>query len=184
MVWVVILVVLMLMVGPVMWLRPSPRQRRIVPLRNAANKAGVRVALEKPPLHGTNTAMPAYRWYFPAEAPGPRFVLVRDSEASQVLKPYLGDWRWRIEPLRPLPSVARETLESLLSRLPQDALVVESSETALTLWWWESQGAERFLTYDADLSRLRSTLAGHADRPPPSRVLPQETGETRERGGK
>ncbi|WP_104201640.1 preprotein translocase subunit YajC [Billgrantia saliphila] len=178
MVWLMILLVLMLMVGPVMWLRPGPRQRRIVPLRNAANKAGVKVALEKPPLHDTNTAMPAYRWYFPAEAPGPRFVLVRDSEASEVLKFYQGDWRWRIEPLRLLPAEARETLASLLSRLPQDALVVESSEAALTLWWWESQGAERFLTYEADFRRLRDALAGHADRPQPSRFLSQEPGET------
>ncbi|MCE8014477.1 preprotein translocase subunit YajC [Halomonas sp. MCCC 1A17488] len=163
MVWLVILAALLLMISPVMWLKPSPRQRRIVPLRNAAAKAGVKVVLEKPPLHGIETAMPGYRWSYPAVAPGPRFLLVRASEASDLLKPCVADWRWRIEPLRPLPPSAREPLEALLTRLPQDALVVESSETSITLWWWESQTAERFLTYVEDFRQLRDALAGRAD---------------------
>jgi hypothetical protein len=164
MVWVVIVLVLMLMISPVLWLKPSPRQRRIVPLRNAAAKAGVKVVLEKPPLHGIETAMPGYRWAYPTDAPGPHFLLVRGSEASDVLKPCVADWRWRIEPLRSLPEPARESLEALLTRLPQDALVIESNEYAITLWWWESQTAERFLTYVNDFRRLRDVLAGHADR--------------------
>ncbi|NIC07336.1 preprotein translocase subunit YajC [Billgrantia bachuensis] len=163
MVWLVILAALLLVISPVMWLRPSPRQRRIIPLRNAAAKAGVKVVLEKPPLHGIETAMPGYRWSYPAAAPGPRFLLVRASEASDVLKPCIADWRWRIEPLRPLPQAAREPLEALLTRLPQDALVVESNEFAVTLWWWESQTAERFLTYLEDFHQLRDALAGRTD---------------------
>lgn len=171
MVWVVIVLVLLLMISPVLWLRPSPRQRRLVPLRNAANKAGVQVVLEKPPLHGVDTAMPGYRWSYPTDAPGPRFLLVRASEASAVLKPCVADWRWRIEPLRPLSGAARTPLDALLTRLPQDALVVESSESAITLWWWESQTAERFLTYVDDFRRLRDALAGHADRRPAARTF-------------
>ncbi|QTP59856.1 preprotein translocase subunit YajC [Billgrantia antri] len=164
MVWLVILAAMLLMISPVMWLKPSPRQRRIVPLRNAAAKAGVRVVLEKPPLHGIETAMPGYRWSYPAAAPGPHFLLVRASEASDLLKPCVAGWRWRIEPLRSLPQAAREPLEALLTRLPQDALVIESNESAITLWWWESQTAERFTTYLDDFRRLRDALAGRADR--------------------
>ncbi len=178
MIWAMIIGVLLLMVAPVMWLKPSPRQRRIAPLRNAAAKAGVRVKLEPPPLHGIGTAMPGYRWPYPVESPGPRFLLVRDSDASDALKPFLAGWRWRIEPLRTLPDEAREPLEALLMRLPQDALVVESSEHGLTLWWWESQGAERFLTYVADFRRLRDALAGHADRPPATRAFGEGEGTT------
>ncbi|MGQ4880495.1 preprotein translocase subunit YajC [Billgrantia sp. LNSP4103-1] len=163
MVWIGILLVLMLMVSPVLWLKPSPRQRRIIPLRNAAVKAGVKVVMEKPPLHGEQTAMPGYRWSYPTDTPGPSFLLVRASEASDVLKRYVADWRWRIEPLRPLPEAARKPLEALLTRLPQDALVIESNEDSITLWWWESQTAERFQTYLDDFRRLRDALAGHAD---------------------
>lgn len=42
--------------------------------------------------------------------------------------------------------------------------MIESREPGITLWWWESQGAERFLTYVADFRRLRDALAGRADR--------------------
>ena len=56
-------------------------------------------------------------------------------------------------------------------RLPQAALVVESSEFAITLWWWESQTAERFLSYVEDFKRLRDALAGHADRPGAKRAF-------------
>jgi hypothetical protein len=178
MVWAMIGLVLLLMVAPVMWLKPSPRQRRIVPLRNAAAKAGVKVKLEAPPLHGFGTAMPGYRWHYPVDSPGPRFLLVRDSEASDALKPYVAGWRWRIEPLRALPASAREPLEALLMRLPQDALVVESSEAGITLWWWESQGAERFQTYVADFRRMRDALAGRADRPPATRALDEGSDST------
>lgn len=171
MVWLVIIVTLLLLVAPVMWLKPSPRQRRVVPLRNAAAGAGVKVGQERPPLHGMQSTMPSYRWTYSSDAPGPRFVLVRSSEASDMLKPYVVDWRWRIEPLRSLPEAARESLEALLMRLPQDALVVESSESAITLWWWESQTAERFLTYAEDFTRLRTALAGHADRRDPKRAF-------------
>lgn len=115
--------------------------------------------------------MPGYRWTYPGDTPGPRFVLVRVSESSDILKPYLADWRWRIEPLRPLPEAAQKPLEALLTRLPQDALVIESSEYSLTLWWWESQTAERFLTYVDDFRQLRNALAGHADHHVTKRVL-------------
>lgn len=171
MVWLVIVMILLVMLAPVMWLKPSPRQRRIVPLRKAAAKVGIKVVLEKPPLHDMKTAMPSYRWSYPNTTPGPRFLLVRDSEAGDVLKPYMAGWRWRIEPLRPLPEPARQSLEALLTRLPQDALVIESSETAITLWWWESQTAERFLTYTEDFQRLCDALAGHADRRDSKRVF-------------
>ncbi|MBF8223677.1 preprotein translocase subunit YajC [Halomonas sp. 328] len=163
--WVIILFVLALIVSPVMWLKPSPRQKRVAGLRDAVIKAGIEVKLETPPLHPAPKAMPAYRWRYPQERPGPTFVLVRDSEAGTSLKPCHAGWRWRTEPLRPLPEAAQERLFHLLERLPQDALVLESNEHALTLWWYESQGPERFLSYQDAFLGLRDGLAGRPDRP-------------------
>ncbi|GAA0568836.1 preprotein translocase subunit YajC [Halomonas salifodinae] len=167
MTWLIILLALALVVSPVMWLKPSPRQKRVAGLRNAVIKAGVEVKLEVPPLHDVKTSMPAYRWRYPQERPGPTFVLVRDSESGESLKPCHAGWRWRTEPLRPLPEAARERLFALLERLPQDALVLESNEQALTLWWYESQNTERFLGYRDDFLFLRDQLAGRPDRPRP-----------------
>ncbi|PXX99732.1 preprotein translocase subunit YajC [Halomonas sp. LBP4] len=165
MTWLIILFVLMLVVSPVMWLRPSPRQRRVADLRSEAMKTGLSIKLEAPPLHDTRTAMPAYRWHYPQERPGPDFVLVRDSESADSLKPYAHGWRWRKEPLRPLPEALEERFRGLLSRLPRDALVIESNHRALTLWWWESQDFSRFATYLEDFTALRDGLAGRPDDP-------------------
>ncbi|RUR40953.1 preprotein translocase subunit YajC [Vreelandella populi] len=161
--WLIIGFVLMFVMAPVMWLKPSPRQKRQGTLRARAADEGASVKLEKPPLHHFKGTMPAYRWYYPQEAPGPDFLLVRDSHASSALDTYCAGWRWRIAPLRPLPESAAQMLQELLERLPQDALVVESTPNGLTLWWWESQTAERFSVYAAAFNQLRSTLGGLAD---------------------
>lgn len=163
--WVVILFIVALVISPVMWLRPSPKQRRVAALRQAAAKAGVKVKLAAPPLHAAGKAMPSYQWLYPQERPGPRFVLVRDGVASPALKTFRPGWRWRIEPLRALPDEAEKRLVELLSRLPQDAVVIESDRPALVLWWYESQGAERFSTYLDDFVQLREGLAGRPDVP-------------------
>lgn len=171
MTWLFILLVLMLVISPVMWLKPSPRQRRIAALRNAAIKTGLSIKLEAPPLHGVKVAMPAYRWRYPQDRPGPDFVLVRDEQASAALRPFIHGWRWRREPLRPLPEALETRFKGLLERLPQDAMVVESNRHALTLWWWESQDFPRFSTYLEDFLALRDGLAGRPDRPEGSRPL-------------
>ncbi|WP_404377335.1 preprotein translocase subunit YajC [Vreelandella aquamarina] len=164
--WLIIVSILMFVIAPVMWLKPSPRQKRQMALRASAAKHGVVVKVAKPPLHHFRGTMPAYRWPYPQQAPGPDFVLVRDSNASDALEPFHAGWRWRIAPLRPLPEAARVPLQSLLERLPQDALVIESDPHALTLWWWESQTAERFTTYLTDMQKVKEALSGLSDRPP------------------
>ncbi|PAU74008.1 preprotein translocase subunit YajC [Halomonas salipaludis] len=163
--WLLIAFIVALIVSPVMWLKPSPKQKRVARLREHARKAGVRVKLAAPPLHAAGKQMPSYRWGYPGEQPGPRFVAVRESASSGVLKPVCHGWRWRIEPLRPLPDEVFQRLEALLTRLPQDALVLESEVHGLTLWWYESQGPERFDSYLGDMAALRDSLAGRPDRP-------------------
>ncbi|WP_434985119.1 preprotein translocase subunit YajC [Vreelandella zhaodongensis] len=163
--WLIIVFILMFVIAPVMWLKPSPQQKRQMALRSSARKQGVTIKMEKPPLHHFRGTMPAYRWHYPQQAPGPDFVLVRDTNASDALELYHAGWRWRIAPLRPLPEKASVTLKALLERLPQDALVIESTPYSLTLWWWESQNADRFSTYVADFQQLKGALEGVSDRP-------------------
>ncbi|MFO7910106.1 MAG: preprotein translocase subunit YajC [Halomonas sp.] len=176
--WFLIVIVVMFVMAPVMWLKPSPRQQRQASLRSSVRKQGVEVKMAVPPLHYVKQVMPGYQWRYPQQAPGPDFLLVRDSDASDSLTPYHAGWRWRIAPLRAWPEPADSVLKALLERLPQDALVLESSESSLTLWWWESQNAERFSSYIEDFVTLRDCLKGHADRPkkqPTAAVLNQDT---------
>lgn len=163
--WLIIVAILMFIITPVMWLKPSPKQKRQMALRESAKKQGVTIKMDKPPLHHFRGTMPAYRWYYPQGAPGPTFVLLRDVSASDALEPYHAGWRWRIAPLRALPDNATEPFKALLERLPQDALVIESTPGSLTLWWWESQNAERFTTYLDDFEQLKRSLSGLSDKP-------------------
>ncbi|MBR2514999.1 MAG: preprotein translocase subunit YajC [Halomonas sp.] len=163
--WLIIVLILMFVIAPVMWLKPSPKQKRQMALRERARKQGVTIKMDKPPLHHFRGTMPAYRWYYPQDAPGPTFVLLREGSASEALELYHAGWRWRIAPLRTLPDNATEPFKALLERLPQDALVIESTPRSLTLWWWESQNAERFSTYLDDFRQLKSALGGLSDKP-------------------
>ncbi|MDX1464554.1 MAG: preprotein translocase subunit YajC [Halomonas sp.] len=164
MIWLLIIVIVALVFAPVMWLKPSPAQRRMGRLRTAARQADVTVRLESPPLHGAGGTMAAYRWAYPQQHPGPDFVLVRDEAASASLKPFREGWRWRVEPLRPLPAEAMERLEETLAALPGDALVLESGSLALTLWWEESLAVEALSPLMARLRALRDALSGRPDR--------------------
>lgn len=140
MVWLLIIAIVGLVFAPVMWLKPSPAQRRMGRLRAAARQAEVTVRLESPPLHGVGGPVAAYRWSYPQQHPGPDFVLVREEAASAALKPFRAGWRWRVEPLRPLPDEALARLEEALAALPRDAMVLESGDHALTLWWGVAGG--------------------------------------------
>ena len=172
MAWLIILVAVMLVISPVLWLKPNPRQKRVARLRTAMSRAGVTVKLARPPLHDAKGVMPHYRWPYPPQQPGPDFMLVRDDEAGTSLKAFRHGWCWRLEPLRPLPVAAEAPLEALLTRLPLDASVLESNTAALGLWWWESQDAERFASYLDDFTALRDALAGYPD--DRGKVLPLE----------
>ncbi len=165
MIWLIIAVVVGLVFAPAMWLRPSPRQQRSMALRDAAKRAGIQVRLDPSPLHQDDKRLPAYRWAYPPRRPGPDFLLLRDAEASDALKPFVPGWRWRKEPLHGLPTAVRQRFEALLARLPADAVAVESSAEALILWWDESLQVEAFLPVADGLAELRDDLAGRADRP-------------------
>lgn len=165
MIWLIIAVVVGLVFAPAMWLRPSARQQRTMRLRDAAARAGIQVRLAPSPLHQDADRLPAYRWAYAPQRPGPDFMLVRDAEASQALKPFVAGWRWRKEPLRPLPEGVRQHFEALLARLPDDAVAVESGHDALILWWDESSGQEAFTSLAEGMAELRDGLAGRPDRP-------------------
>jgi len=172
MLWVMILAVVGMVFAPAMWLRPSHRERRVGGLREAVIDAGVSVRLEKSPIHADKEQRAAYRWSYPSQRPGPTFVLVREAYASQALKSFEPGWRWRVEPLRPMPRLVAVHLAALLARLPEDACVIESGRGALTLWWEESLERDAFMPLVAPFGELRDALADRPDRERSARPMP------------
>lgn len=160
--WLVTLLAMLTIASPVLWLRPSLRDKRLGLLRQAASRGGVEVKFAKPPLHAPPGGLISYRWAYAANRPGPIFVLVRDAYASEALKPFVAGWRWRIEPLRPLSADARRCLERALECLPEDALVLESGRRHLTLWWGESLDMSHFACCQEALAAVRDALLASA----------------------
>lgn len=156
--WLVTLFAVLVMLSPVLWLQPSRREQRLGQLRQYAAQVGVEVKLAKPPLHSTPGGLISYRWGYASTRPGPIFLLVRDAHASDVLKPFIAGWRWRIEPLRPLTSDTQRRLQHALASLPEDALIVESDRHRLTLWWGESLDQASFVTCQQALAAVREAL--------------------------
>lgn len=157
--WLVILFTMMAVLSPLLWLRPSPRDKRLLVLRQYAGRDGVVVKFTQSPLYNPPAALIGYRYRYPQQRPGPRFVMVRDAYASAVLNPAYDGWRWRIEPYRPLSEEAKQYLEQVLESLPGDALVLESTQTALSFWWEESLSVEQFKQSNEALTSLRDALA-------------------------
>lgn len=157
--WLVTLLAILVILSPALMLRPSRRDQRLGALRQHARRAGIGVKFAKPPLHDPPGGLVSYRWAYPQSQPGPVFLLVHNTYASEALKPFNEEWRWRIEPLRPLSEVARNALASVLADLPQDALVLESERSALTLWWCESLNAAAFESWEEKVAAMRDALA-------------------------
>lgn len=162
--WLVILFTMLAIVSPVLWLRPSRHDQRLGRLRQQAGQAGIEVKFAKPPLHSQPGGMISYRWAYARDRSGPVFLLVRDAYASEVLKPFMAGWRWRIEPLRPLASDTQRLLQQALAQLPEDALVVESDRRYLTLWWSESLDETRFVPCQEALTAVHGALVADSGR--------------------
>ncbi|GHA90214.1 hypothetical protein [Modicisalibacter luteus] len=163
--WLVTVLAMLAILSPVLMLRPSRRDQRLGMLRQHARQAGISVKIAKPPLHDPPGGLVSYRWRYPQAHPGPLFVLVRAAYASTALKPFDTEWRWRIEPLRPLSQDTAMELARLVARLPEDALVLESERGALTLWWRESLSLEAFEACDKAMGEVRDRLASpHAEK--------------------
>ena len=156
--WLVTLLALMAILSPMLWLRPSPRDKRLITLRRHASQAGIAVKLTEPPLYNPPGGLISYRYAYAPQCPGPHFLLVRDAYASAALKPAYNGWRWRIEPLRPLSDEAGRRLEEALEQLPGDVLVLESTRMALSFWWGESLSVEQFSQPTKALTALREAL--------------------------
>ncbi|MCG7602031.1 preprotein translocase subunit YajC [Halomonas sp. McH1-25] len=157
--WLVTVLAMLAVLSPVLVLRPSRRDQRLGGLRQHARQAGIGVKIAKPPLHDPPGGLVSYCWRYPQAHPGPLFLLVRDAYASAALKPFDTEWRWRIEPLKPLSQDSAAALARLLASLPEDALIVESERGALTLWWGESLSLEAFETCDKAMGEVRDRLA-------------------------
>lgn len=144
--WFIVALVVASLIGSIMWVMPSPRQRYQAHLRLKARKLGIQVQLarvELPRARGETEpevrTIPAYRI--------PRTNLERNERDSwtpwEVLRVDTLDnegliegWSWS-KGQGVLSPVAVERINAVLSQLSDDVLGIESTPLSLTLYWDE-----------------------------------------------
>lgn len=141
--WFVLAAILVL--SPMSMLKPSPRQKRLVMLREKARHLGIRVTLISQQLDpGLKLEGAAYRWLRPADAPAmPGYLcLLRCDERPQRGVLWSDGW----EMVRGAPELLTEAQQQLLDRfltlLPADAHAVEWGSATLSFWWHERGDTE------------------------------------------
>lgn len=155
-----LLIAILLMLSPMVWLRPSRGESRRGALRRYVKAHDGELNFTKPPLALQNIALTGYRLRYPGTTGGSDFTLVRNEAASDALAPATTQWRWRQAPLPRLDSERLHALEQWLDTLPADALIVESGKHTMCIWWQEAMNLERFQQDWATWLAMRDTLAG------------------------
>lgn len=153
--WLIITFIVASLIGSVMWVMPSPRQRYQAQLRMRARKLGIQVQLArvtlpraKGELEPETVSVPAYRF-------------IRDNLERSERDRWLGwevhrldlidneglpeGWSW-IKGQGSLPDAAVAQLGTLLNALPEDVVGVESTPLHLSLYWHEHGEADRLET--------------------------------------
>ncbi|WIX34348.1 preprotein translocase subunit YajC [Salinicola sp. JS01] len=165
-----LLVAVLLMLSPMMWLRPSRAESVRGRLRRHAKGNGGELSFAKAPLAQPDLPLTGYRLRYPGTLTGSDFTLVRDRVGSDALAPAAAGWRWRQAPLPSLDTERLNALEAWLETLPEDALAVESHQHTLCVWWQEAVELARFEREWPSWQAMRDTLAGSGNpAPPPAR---------------
>jgi len=171
MTWLIIIVVLIVAFGPIMWLVPSKRDRRLAAMRQQARQEGLLVEMRRLPKVG---AAPEERVTAGARVLEPvQDVAVYQRPLQRRLR-NLPAWRllrggpgiegpsgWAFEigkkPHDKHMNAALQALEPTFARLPEDVLALECEERMLGAYW-----LERAPSGPAEVSVLADTLTSGA----------------------
>ncbi|WP_110664679.1 preprotein translocase subunit YajC [Salinicola halophilus] len=159
-IWVCLLIAALLILSPMLSLRPGRSESPRSGVRRHAKRHGGELDFTQVPLARPDATLIGYRLRYPNDRTGSAFVAVRDEVASEVLDRACPQWRWREAPLPSLDREREAALMAWLETLPVDALVVESRERTLRIWWEESMSLERFEREWPTWVAMRETLAG------------------------
>lgn len=151
MIYFVIIIVLALVVGPVLWVRPSPRTRQLERLRQYARENGLQVQMRAvPSLNSTereiDSQIMAYirPWKKVERIKGlpDGFLLGRPSSE--------GDWT--------LYRAKNRLLDDDMVGLPESAKILEVSEEGVILYWRETGNKDRVELLAQTLEKLAHKL--------------------------
>ncbi len=141
--FVILILAVSLVLGPIAMLRPNPAQKRKEALRHYATEKGLRFTLRKLPMLKTDMEEPGvspvyYLSPLAAMQSLSTWILVRTHYEHE--GNFYRDWDWHDEN-RPNQSV-REKLLDYLSQLPDSITVVAQGEAGTSIFWSEKGDKE------------------------------------------
>lgn len=159
--YIVAIVVILMIVGSVLWLKPSPAQQRQARLRLLARQLGMDVRLcslpqcrrarvrEERPEQGVVYRLPIFD---PAAADVPHYLLCRDSAQAP----------WSAEIDAPLQPPLQALVDRVCAGLPADAVALELGPAGPAVYWRERGDEDVLRRVYKSLEDLRSALLGES----------------------
>lgn len=157
MAYLVVLLAIALVLGPVFWLRPSPAQKRQARVRMAARAQGLDVRLtDLPQTHRAAVRREDVRQGVVYRLPvfDPRTVISLKHRC--VREPGAVEWEDEGDEL---PAALRDRLAQMLAQMPDDAVAVEIGPQGPAVFWGERGGEEMVRHLAAQLKALREAMA-------------------------
>jgi len=176
-VWIVIALIMLVAFGPLLWLRPSPRERRLGRLRQRAYRQGMRVELRRLPVSDLAAEDRVSAGGKPRDTSQENAAYIRPLAGRLRMLPELRILRgdlgssagiagWSFEAGR-RPADARlntllEELRPLVEKLPEDVVALQIEPLAVAGYWLEGAAAspERVDDLAARLSEIGEVLTG------------------------
>ncbi len=171
--WIIVAVVLAAAVGPLLWLLPSKRDRRLSELRTAARSAGLIVEVASVPkldaraeervTAGGAERLPsvscaAYALALPAPLPdAPLWRLLKSERENR----YLSGWT-TLSPPKQTPTPAEgywRTIQPILDAMPGGCVAVEAGSRRIAWLGTERIGEDAAETIVADIHSGLSAIA-------------------------
>ena len=176
--WIIIVVVLLAAFGPVLWLVPSKKDRRLARMRQRARGHGLRVDIATlRDLDAPATARVsaggvkkdpkvecAVYWANPPRqfVYAPTWRILRAPSGSPPSDGPLPGWEWDAQAAERVtdPSYWQRISEEVIDRLPADILAVEASSREVGLYWQERVSAQEA---DASVDGVAAILDAFVD---------------------
>jgi hypothetical protein len=160
--FVIVLVALAMVIGPISMLRPSPAQRRREQLRLYAANQGLRMSMRRLPALKTDMDQaeltPVY--YLPPSVKTlatVEWILRRTSYAHE--GNFYQEWDWQGNQ-RP-PETVMSLLKEYLPKLPLSASAITHENMGTCVFWSEKEGVETLDLLIEMLTRLHQAVNPH-----------------------
>jgi hypothetical protein len=159
--WLVAIVVILMIVGSILWLKPSPAQQRQARLRLLARQLGIDVRLcslpqcrrarvrEERPEQGVVYRLPIFD---PAAADVPHYLLCRDNAQAP----------WSAEIDAALAPPLQALVDRVCAGLPADAVALELGPAGPAVYWRERGDEDVLRRVYKSLEDLRGALLGES----------------------